>query len=299
MNCDDHCTYASSIFLILTKHNSRCTPFGKCVHQNCSTSVLIFPQTDLKITQTSELHMIRFLSLMLLMVVPLRGGWQTGNVQIAVEEIQGIDVSHYQHEIAWDTVLAKQDLDFAFVKATEGGNFIDTLFCYNWESLERVGIRRGAYHYFRAYGCGYDQALHFLQTVDMRPGDLAPVLDVESSDGMPREVLVEEVGIWLHTVEKSLGIKPILYTNQHFYEKYLAGMFDQNPIWIARYSDEQPILSTGKRWDFWQFSNEGCIEGIREKVDLNIFPGTISMLERLCWYPSALLHASPDQTVEP
>jgi len=243
--------------------------------------------------------MMRFLSLLILMVVPMRGGWQSGGLQVAVSELQGVDVSHYQHEIAWDTVLAKQSVEFAFVKATEGSDFIDTLFCYNWESLERLGIRRGAYHYFRAYGCGYDQALHFLQTVDMRPGDLAPVLDVESSDGMPREVLLEEVGVWLRTVEKSLGIKPILYTNQHFYEKYLSGSFEQHPLWIARYSDERPSLSTGKRWDFWQFSNEGCVEGIPEKVDLNIFPGTPYMLERLCWYPPEMLAQNALMNVEP
>jgi lysozyme len=229
--------------------------------------------------------MMRFFTLLCLLVLPMRSGWQTGGLQIAIGELQGVDVSHYQHAIAWDTVLARQPLEFAFVKATEGGDYIDSLFCKNWESLERLGIRRGAYHFFRAYGCGYDQALHFLQTVDMRPGDLAPVLDVESSEGMPKEVLLEEVGIWLHTVEQSLGIKPILYTNQHFYEKYLSGNFEQNPLWIARYSSERPYLSTGKRWDFWQYSNEGCVEGISQKVDLNIFPGTPSMLDRLCWYP--------------
>ncbi|MFZ4474396.1 MAG: glycoside hydrolase family 25 protein [Saprospiraceae bacterium] len=232
--------------------------------------------------------MMRLISLLCLLVLPIRSGWQSGGLQVAIGELQGVDVSHYQHVIAWDTVVARQSVEFAFVKATEGGDFIDTLFCRNWESLERLGIRRGAYHFFRAYGCGYDQALHFLQTVDMRPGDLAPVLDVETAEGMSKAVIQEEVGIWLRTVEQSLGIKPILYTNQNFYEKYLSGAFDQNPLWIARYSNERPLLSTGKRWDFWQYSNAGCVDGISQKVDLNIFPGTSSMLERLCWYPPAV-----------
>lgn len=35
-------------------------------------------------------------------------------------EVHGIDVSHYQGRIDWGKVAA-QDIDFVFVKATEGG----------------------------------------------------------------------------------------------------------------------------------------------------------------------------------
>jgi lysozyme len=86
-------------------------------------------------------------------------------------------------------------------------------------------------------------------------------------------------------VEKQLGVKPIIYTNQHFFERHLAGHFDDYPLWIARYSTDKPSLNSGKQWDIWQFSNEGCVDGISKKVDLNVFPGTSEMLERLCWYP--------------
>ena len=62
--------------------------------------------------------------------------------------VHGIDVSHYQSKINWDTV-ATQKIDFAFVKATEGEEFSDNLFCSNWSDIKRVGIRRGAYHFFQ------------------------------------------------------------------------------------------------------------------------------------------------------
>ncbi len=203
-------------------------------------------------------------------------------------ELQGVDVSHHQKEIEWDTVAARQTLDFAYVKATEGHDFRDSLFCHNWENLRRLGIRRGAYHFFRAYGCGDEQAKNFLQFVEMEPGDLAPVLDIERTDGIAPEIMIEEAHIWLGIVESNLGIRPIIYTNQFFYETYLAGHFENYPLWIARYSDDCPLLTTGKRWDFWQYSSQGCLDGISKKVDLNIFPGSLEMLDCLCWFPASV-----------
>ena len=42
--------------------------------------------------------------------------------------VRGIDVSHYQENIDWNKV-AKQQVDFVFVKATEGNTLNDKLFC--------------------------------------------------------------------------------------------------------------------------------------------------------------------------
>ncbi len=230
--------------------------------------------------------MFRILStLFLFAIAPQWGGGERHVVLSMGSNLHGVDVSHHQKVIDWDSVAVNQTLDFAFVKATEGHDFVDSLFCRNWEDLKRLGIRRGAYHFFRAYGCGDEQARLFLSAVEMSPGDLAPVLDVESLDGVAADVMLQEARIWLDTVEKQLGVKPIIYSNQHFYETYLAGHFDDFPLWIARYSTERPFLTTGKNWDFWQFSNEGCLDGICKKVDLNVFPGTTEMIERLCWYP--------------
>lgn len=212
----------------------------------------------------------------------------------ATAELRGIDVSHYQQQIDWAKLLARQPLEFAFVKATEGSDYTDSLFCRNWEALARYGVRRGAYHFFRAYGCGYDQALHFLETVKMQPGDLLPVLDIETTDGIPTEIMLEEARIWLQTVENVLHVKPIIYSNQHFYEKYLAGWFDAHPLWVARYSTAQPVLTTGKNWHFWQYSNEGCLEGISHKTDLNVFAGTPEMLDQMRWFPRLLPEAAPE-----
>ena len=233
--------------------------------------------------------MYRIVSIFLLGVAPLLGPKPPVEVALPAPgpALYGVDVSHYQKHIEWDTVVAKGQLDFAFVKATEGHDYSDSLFCRNWEALERVGVRRGAYHFFRAYGCGEEQALHFLRTVEMRPGDLAPVLDIERTDGIDPEIMRQEAAIWLQIVEQHLQVRPIVYSNQNFYERHLAGHFDAYPLWVARYSDEEPCLDSGKLWSIWQYSNKGCIEGISQLVDVNVFPGTPAMLEQLCWRPQA------------
>ena len=240
------------------------------------------------ITKSSH-HVYRIFNTFLLVVVLLCGPQRVVKV-VAPESgptLYGVDVSHYQKRIEWDTVVAKEQVDFAFVKATEGHDYSDSLFCHNWEALERVGVRRGAYHFFRAYGCGEEQALHFLRTVEMRPGDLAPVLDIERTDGIAPEIMRQEAAIWLQIVEQHLRVRPIVYSNQHFYERHLAGHFDAYPLWVARYSDEEPCLDSGKLWSIWQYSNKGCLEGISQLVDVNVFPGTPAMLEELCWRPEA------------
>jgi len=243
------------------------------------------PKFHFKYPNKNGYIMIRYLVAVLLFFVPLPFGQSPGVRHLVYEEMQGLDVSHHQKHINWDTVAKKENVDFVFVKATEGRDYIDSLFCENWEGLREAGLRRGAYHFFRSYGCGDEQAAHFLSTIEMLPGDLIPVLDIETTDGMPDAVIVQEADIWLKIVEQRLNVKPIIYTNQYFYDRYLAGHFDQYPLWVARYSGQMPVMSNAKKWHIWQYGNNGVLQGISRKVDMNLFFGTPEMLEQLCWYP--------------
>ncbi|MEO6760589.1 MAG: GH25 family lysozyme, partial [Saprospiraceae bacterium] len=139
---------------------------------------------------------MRLLTLFLFAFVPQAVSPHASVRMTPAPELHGIDVSHYQEAIEWDTVVAKQRLDFVFVKCTEGSDYVDSLYCQNWTDLGRLGVRRGAYHFFRAYGCGEDQAAHFLQAAELQPGDLAPVLDIETTSGMSPEIMIEEARVW-------------------------------------------------------------------------------------------------------
>lgn len=61
-------------------------------------------------------------------------------------EVHGVDVSHYQGTIDWET-LSQQNLDFAVIKATEGSTHIDDRFEENWQAAEQTHLYLGAYHF--------------------------------------------------------------------------------------------------------------------------------------------------------
>lgn len=196
--------------------------------------------------------------------------------------IRGIDVSHYQSAIDWSKV-ASQQLDFVFVKATEGVTLNDKLFCDNWEAIKTEGLRRGAYHFYRANVSPEQQALNFIRNVKMEAGDLPPVLDVETLDGAGKIQLLAGMYTWLYMVEIAYGVKPVIYTNQKFYNTYLSGQFAEYPLWIARYhGTRQPRLADGREWKFWQRRDTGKLAGIEGAVDMNVFQGTKKELEAMC-----------------
>ena len=200
-------------------------------------------------------------------------------------EVHGIDVSHHQQLINWDS-LSQNDLHFVFIKATEGEAHIDSLFCYNWSESQRIDLHRGAYHFFRPGKSPVRQAKHFIRNVHMLPGDLPPVLDVEITEDYNAEQIAANMHIWLTEVEMHYQIKPIIYTNLKFYHTHLSGYFPDYPIWIARYNYRPPFLDHQKPWLFWQYGNRGKLSGVNGYIDFNVFNGTLADLEALAYHPS-------------
>lgn len=196
-------------------------------------------------------------------------------------EISGIDVSHYQKHIHWDSV-ARVGIAFVFVKATEGRELSDSLFCRNWDELRRVGLRRGAYHFYRPGVPAEEQARHFIHWVDLQAGDLPPVLDIEIIDTLTRQQLHQELRIWLAIVEEAYQVRPIIYTYVRFYNRHLRGVFPDYPLWIARYNRRAPRLPDGRSWHFWQYDNNSRVAGIGQPVDLNVFNGSMAQLDSMC-----------------
>jgi len=196
--------------------------------------------------------------------------------------IVGIDVSHYQDDVDWRSIKETR-ISFAIVKATEGINWHDRYFDYNWKLIEQAGIIRGAYHFFNFYSSPEKQFENFAKHVHLEKGDLPPVLDVEHAKKMPsKEKIRENVRIWLRMAEKKYKVKPIIYTGRSFYDDYLAGYFPGYPLWIASYSNKPPELSDGLAWTIWQYTDNGKVKGIDHPVDLNYFDGDKNALKNLC-----------------
>ena len=190
--------------------------------------------------------------------------------------IHGIDVSKYQQTISWEAVKEMKvkdiQLDFVFIKATEGIINTDPQFKRNWKKSKQAGMIRGAYHFFLATKDGREQAENFISAVDLEKGDLPPVVDIEQTYGVNAALLKKELKEWLDVAEYYYGVKPIIYTNVDFYSRYLGKEFNSYPLWAAHYYQyDTPRIE--RNWDFWQHSEEGRVNGILSKVDFNVFNG--------------------------
>ncbi|WP_316802858.1 glycoside hydrolase family 25 protein [Pedobacter nototheniae] len=198
--------------------------------------------------------------------------------------IHGIDVSYYQGKINWQKVKSmKEDevnIKFAFIKATEGILLVDPYFQRNWREAPKAGIVCGAYHFFRPKKDGKTQAKFFLQVVNIEKGDLAPVVDIESLDGVSPLKMRTELMDFLNYVELKTKVRPIIYSGLTFYKDYLEDYFEGYPLWIAHYY--QPRLNLDKsKWSFWQHSDKARINGIGHIVDFNAFNGDSVAFEKM------------------
>ena len=152
---------------------------------------------------------------------------------------------------------------------------VDDAFRRNWFNAKQAGLPRGAYHYFLSNKSGKAQAENFIETVALESGDLPPVLDIETANGASAEEIQQRVQDWLQLVEARYHIKPIIYTYADFYEQYLAGKFENYPLWVAHYLvQDKPRVQ--RKWLFWQHNEKGKVDGIDANVDFNVFNGDSS-----------------------
>lgn len=193
-------------------------------------------------------------------------------------DIHGIDVSHHQNNIDWERVSTENNkvkISFCFIKATEGINLNDKKFNRNWEECKNVGITRGAYHFFIPSISPRSQAINYINSVKLLEGDFAPVLDFEQeSETMSVAEIRKNAKAWLNYVERHYGVRPIIYTNGHMYNKYIKGHFKNYPLWIANYQTNNIFESIyHPQLKFWQYSERGRVKGINGHVDFNAFLG--------------------------
>jgi lysozyme len=212
--------------------------------------------------------------------------YKSFNVRIPANyTVHGIDVSSYQGKINWQKVKNMHEGDvhikFAFIKATEGVLMTDPYFQRNWREAPKAGIICGAYHYFLPQKSGLWQAKFMLQTVKTEKGDLPMVVDVEKLYRTTPEKMRVQLTLFINQIETKTGVKPIIYTNLSFYRDYLQGYFDEYPLWIAHYYQPKLNISTKTNWQFWQHSDKARINGINQKVDMSIFRGDSTELEKL------------------
>jgi lysozyme len=194
--------------------------------------------------------------------------------------VRGVDVSSYQGEIDWE-ILSKQNIQFAFIKTTEGSGFVDDYYISNYENASSTDLRIGFYHFFSYDSGGEEQAQNFIANVPKTINMLPPVVDIEfygdKNKNLPEKDNVQkELNILLQILEQYYEKKPIIYATQKSYKLYISGSFSNYDIWI-RNVFLAPKLSDGRNFTFWQYSDKIKLSGYNgeEKfIDMNVFNGT-------------------------
>ena len=184
---------------------------------------------------------------------------------------QGIDVSHHQGVIDWRPLPA-QGVDFAYIKATEGGDHRDRRFAANWAGARNAGIARGAYHFFTLCRSGADQAANFIAAVPNDPDALPPAVDLEylgNCAGRPRmRDFHAELATYLRAVEAHYRKPVLLYLTEEFDRAYQVSARVPRPLWLRRLLVEPDFGA--RPWTIWQVSNFRRLDGIDGRVDWNV-----------------------------
>ena len=195
--------------------------------------------------------------------------------------VHGIDVARFQSDIDWNAAR-RAGVNFAFIKATEGGDLKDANFDQHWRGAGQAAVARGAYHFYYFCTSPEDQARWFIRNVPRTPGMLPPVLDMEWNPFSPTCAHIRPPGAdvrdqmrrWLKVVEGHYGQRPIIYTTPEFYRQNGLSAFKGYDFWLRTTAKTPAEAYPGQPWRFWQYSATGVVPGIGGDVDINAFSGS-------------------------
>lgn len=197
-------------------------------------------------------------------------------------QVHGTDVSRYQSRVDWPTTRAS-GINFAFIKATEGGDRVDPMFEQHWRDTKAAGVPRGAYHFYYFCRTAREQAEWFIRNVPKDPGALPPVLDMEWNHlsptcklRPPAATVQAEMRIWLDIVTRHYGKRPIIYTSIDFYEDNRLDGFHGYDWWLRSVAAHPHDRYGGRRWLFWQYTGTGELPGVQGDADINVFNGDVA-----------------------
>ena len=189
-------------------------------------------------------------------------------VELAGYKVHGLDISHHQEKVNW--TLVDKKYKFIILKATEGQNFLDTDFLYNWNNARLNGFVVGAYHFFVMTSSGEAQADFYISKVPDSEKTLPPIIDLEiSTKKYKKPDVIEHLRVMVEKLEKHYKKRVIFYVNYNTYNAYIKGEFSENKIWITDYK-YFPKIDEDNRWIIWQVSRRGRIEGIPGFTDKNV-----------------------------
>ena len=192
------------------------------------------------------------------------------SLSLLAQNYHGIDVSHHQDKIDW-SLVAEDDVDFVYIKATEGATYKDPCYDENMKGAINSGLPVGAYHFFRMTSGATAQFSNFKAALNGYDFKLVPMIDVETSDGRPVKELQDSLDVFINLVKAEYDCAPIIYGTQRSYNTYCAPKYNRYHLYIGRYSKFPPEIYGKGTYTIWQYSETARVKGVSRPVDRCLF----------------------------
>lgn len=188
---------------------------------------------------------------------------------------KGIDVSHYQKKIDW--AKAKKVVEFSILKIGEGrySNQKDEYFERNYSECKRLGIPVGVYSYAYAQSVAEakEEAKRVIEWLNGRDLDLPVYYDMENANmqKLGKNQLTEIAIAFCHEIEKA-GYWAGIYANLYWYSNLLdtEKLKKMFTLWIANVDFTHEQNKYEGKFDMFQYSWVGKVDGIIANVDMNV-----------------------------
>lgn len=199
---------------------------------------------------------------------------------LSTEAVLGIDVSVWQGEIDW-TQVKGAGVEFAMIRLgyrsmREGIVQEDSCARANYTGAKAAGIPVGAYFFSQAVTPeeAQEEAEFVLEMIRDWDVKMPVVYDWEHTGTDTRTANVDARTVtdcakaFCQTLEKA-GYQAMVYFNTYQAENsiYLEELTEY-PFWLAQYGQ---MLQYPYRVAMWQYTDQGKVPGIKEKVDMNLY----------------------------
>ena len=207
-------------------------------------------------------------------------------------EVFGIDVSHHNGRIDWESV-ARDDKKFAILKCQyeAQSHRIDEYFEYNYAEAGKYGLARGVYIYIARASMENPvaDAQALLNHLNGRKLEYGIWLDLEdkSLEAKGKAYILNLAHLYADIFIKA-GYYVGIYCNKDWYSRLIHDDLKRDyDFWIARYPrndagvyNKNSSLKPSAQWACaWQYSSRGNVPGIKTRVDLDVdFDGIISLM---------------------
>ena len=183
--------------------------------------------------------------------------------------MNGIDVSVWQGRVDYERVKAA-GIDFVIMRAGYSTN-IDTTFTANYENARAAGLLVGAYWYSTAKNMTQlrNEAASCLGVLNDREFDLPVFFDVEDAYQLKKgTAFCSRLIKKFSSAIQADGYDAGWYTATSFVDRVKPAIRNNRGymVWIAEHG---PVNHYEGRYDIWQYSHTGRVDGVNAEVDLN------------------------------